>query len=79
MPHSFQRPAERHLAVTRTPVEGRCPECGASALASYRVLGEGGWFLACKCQSCLASISREPAAPFGSYVPLGLTIAGVER
>jgi vanillate/4-hydroxybenzoate decarboxylase subunit D len=75
VPHSFQRPTERHLSVTRTALDGTCPECGAAALASYRVLGEGGWFEACKCQACLASLSRVPAAPFGSYVPLGLTIA----
>ena len=46
-------------------------------LAEYRVLSEGGWFDACKCQA-LPGVgqSREPAPPFGSYVPLGLTIAG---
>jgi hypothetical protein len=40
------------------------------------VLGDGGWFDVRKCQACLASVSREPAPPFGSYVPLGLRIAG---
>jgi vanillate/4-hydroxybenzoate decarboxylase subunit D len=75
MPHSFQRPAERHLDVAREAVAGSCPECGAQALASYRVLGDGGWFHVRKCQRCLASVSREPAPPFGSYVPLGLEVA----
>jgi hypothetical protein len=73
--HTFQRPAEKHLAVERKPVEGACPECGAEALAEYRVLSDGGWFDVRKCQRCLCSVSREPAPPFGPYVPLGLQIA----
>ena len=75
MPHTFQRPAERRLSVERTAVEGSCPECGESELAEYRVLGDGGWFEVRKCQRCLHSLSRQPAPPFGSYVPLGLQIA----
>jgi vanillate/4-hydroxybenzoate decarboxylase subunit D len=75
MPHTFQRPSEPHLHVERRPVEGACPECGATELAEYRVLGEGGWFEARKCQRCLASVTRTPAPPFGSYVPLGLDVA----
>jgi hypothetical protein len=73
--HAFQRPGERHLFAERRHVEGSCPECGAEKLAEYRVLGDGGWFDVRKCQACLASASREPAPPFGSYVPLGLEIA----
>jgi len=73
--HTFPRPAELHLSVERRPVAGACPECGADGLAEYRVLSDGGWFDVCKCQVCLASVSREPAPPFGSYVPLGLQIA----
>jgi hypothetical protein len=72
--HSFPRPSDAHLAVARTPVEGTCPECGAAELAEYRVLSEGGWWDVRKCQRCLASLTREPGPPFGSYVPLGLQI-----
>jgi hypothetical protein len=74
--HSFPRPAERHLSVERQRAEGTCPECGASDLADYRVLSEGGWWDVRKCQSCLASVRREPGPLFGSYVPLGLEITG---
>ena len=74
MTHTFQRPGEPYLSVERRPVEGACPECGAEELAEYRVLGDGGWFDVRKCQRCLHSVSREPAPPFGSYVPLGLRI-----
>jgi hypothetical protein len=75
MTHSFRRPGERYLSVERRPVGGACPECGAEELAEYRVLSDGGWFDVRKCQRCLASVSREPAPTFGSYVPLGLEIA----
>jgi hypothetical protein len=53
-------------------VEGTCPECGANDLAEYPVLSEGGWWDVRKCQSCLASVSREPGPLFGVYVPLAL-------
>lgn len=46
-------------AVVREPVDGTCPECGASDLRRFPVLSEGGWFLAVKCQRCLCSVSRE--------------------
>jgi hypothetical protein len=72
--HAFSRPQERHLHVRREPAEGTCPACGAAELADYRVLSEGGWFDARKCQRCLHSVSREPAPPYGSYTPLGLQI-----
>lgn len=74
--HRFPRPAEPTLSVARRPVEGECPECGAAALAEYRVLSEGGWWDVCKCQACLASVRREPGPLFGSYVPLAFTVAG---
>jgi hypothetical protein len=74
--HSFPRPEEPTLRVTRQPAEGTCPECGAAELADYRVLSEGGWWDVRKCQACLASTKRERGPLFGSYVPLGLTIAG---
>ena len=69
------RPREAVLDAPRNPVEGTCPECGCEELASYRVLSEGGWWNVTKCQDCLASVSRKPAALFGSYKPLGLTTA----
>jgi len=74
MSHSFPRPTEPFLSVERAPVDGACPECGAADLAEYRVLSEGGWWDVRKCQSCLASVSREPGPLFGVYVPLGLQI-----
>jgi len=77
--HSFPRPSEPHLSVERRRVDGACPGCGAEELAEYRVLGDGGWFDVRKCQACLASVSREPAPPFGSYVPLGLQNARKEE
>jgi hypothetical protein len=69
--HSFPRPEQLHLSVTRTPAAGACPECGAQELADYRVLGEGGWWDVRKCQRCLASVERVRAPRFGSYTPLG--------
>jgi vanillate/4-hydroxybenzoate decarboxylase subunit D len=72
--HSFPRPEARHLSVERTAARGTCPECGASALADYRVFGEGGWWDVRKCQRCLASARRERAPRFGSYVPLGTEV-----
>jgi hypothetical protein len=74
VPHTFQRPAQRHLEAERRPAEGACPACGGE-LAAYRVLSEGGWFDVVKCQGCLESVSREQAPPFGSYEPLGVAIA----
>lgn len=74
MSHSFPRPSEPFLSVERIRVEGACPECGADDLAEYRVLSEGGWWDVRKCQSCLASVSREPGPLFGVYVPLGLQV-----
>ncbi len=44
--------------VTRAPVDGRCPRCGAEALAEYPVRSTGGWFVVVKCQQCLMSVSR---------------------
>ncbi len=72
--HHFPRPAEEHLYAERTSVEGICGECGKAELATYRVLSDGGWWDVCKCQSCLASVSRERAPMFGDYTPLGLTV-----
>jgi hypothetical protein len=72
--HTFPRPQEPHLSVERAPVEGACPECGAQALAAYRVLAEGGLWDVVKCQECLASVTRERAPRLGSLTPLGLTI-----
>ena len=72
--HTFPRPDQTHLSVERTPVEATCPECGATDIAEYRVLAEGGWWEVRKCQACLHSLSREPGPLLGSYVPLGLRI-----
>jgi hypothetical protein len=72
--HAFPRPTEPTLDAVRTPVEGACPECGATDLARYRVLSEGGWWNVVKCQACLASVTREPGPPYGPLTPLGLTV-----
>jgi vanillate/4-hydroxybenzoate decarboxylase subunit D len=72
--HTFPRPEQTHLTVERAPAEGACPACGAKALASYRVLGEGGLWEVVKCQECRTSASRERAPRLGSLTPLGLTI-----
>jgi vanillate/4-hydroxybenzoate decarboxylase subunit D len=63
IPHA--RPTEPTLAVVRTPVEGKCPECGEEKLESYPVLSEGGWFDVVKCANCLHSTSREPGPKLG--------------
>jgi hypothetical protein len=49
-----------NLQPAKVPVDGECPECGATDLARYPVLSAGGWFVVVKCQRCLASVSREP-------------------
>lgn len=46
--------------MEREPVLGACPECQAAELMRYPVLSFGGWFIAVKCQACLATVSREP-------------------
>jgi hypothetical protein len=74
--HAFPRPTATHLDAERHPVEGPCPECGAEALADYRVLSDGGWWDVRKCQDCLASVRREPGPLFGAYVPLGMAVTG---
>lgn len=56
-------------------MEGTCPECGGADLAAYPVIGEGGWWDVVKCQSCLASVTREQGPLFGVYVPLGLQVS----
>jgi hypothetical protein len=55
----FVRPTEQFLHVERTPVDGVCPECGASELARYPVLSEGGWWTVTKCQECLCRVESE--------------------
>jgi hypothetical protein len=71
MMHTFPRPREQRLSVTREVVAGTCPECGSSDIRAYRVLSEGGWWHVDKCQDCLASLRREPSPALGSYTPLG--------
>lgn len=55
----FQRPEELYPVQEKEPVAGVCAECGATELARYPVLSEGGWFMVVKCQACLHSKSRE--------------------
>lgn len=56
---SFPRPQEAAPVQPRETVSGACGACGATALARYPVLSEGGWYLATKCQVCLHSEQRE--------------------
>ncbi len=52
------RPEDPTPVLEREAVEGECPACGATNLARYPVLSEGGWFMATKCQTCLHSVER---------------------
>ncbi len=72
--HTFSRPKEETLSVERVAVSGSCPACAGTDLRRYRVLSEGGWWDAVKCQECLHSLERTPAPPLGSFVPLGTTV-----
>ncbi|GLI26520.1 hypothetical protein ARHIZOSPH14_07620 [Agromyces rhizosphaerae] len=72
--HTFPRPANERLHVDRVPLGRTCPECGGADVRTYRVLSEGGWWQAVKCQDCLASLEREPSPALGSFVPLGTTV-----
>lgn len=58
------RIAEPHV-VEREAVEDACQECGREDLRRYPVLAEDGWLTVVKCQSCLASASREPWRQLG--------------
>ena len=63
-------------AAGQIPMRREGGSASERALATAReVLSDGGFFHVQKCQRCLHSLSREPAPPFGSYVPLGLEIA----
>ncbi len=53
------------VSAVKAPAAGDCPACGASALARYEVLSEGGWFRVLKCQECLVAVEREPWARCG--------------
>lgn len=71
----YPRPEELTLSVERESVDGECPECGASALAKYPVMSEGGWYDVVKCQECLFSVERErgpllgPVQLYSSLLP----------
>jgi len=72
--HNFLRPATPTVSVERKKVDGACPKCGTEDLAAYRVLSEGGWWDVVKCQTCLASVSREPGPLLGPITPLGMEV-----
>jgi len=55
----FQRPREFYPVQAKERVAGTCTACGATELARYPVLSEGGWFMVVKCQACLHSHSRK--------------------
>jgi hypothetical protein len=64
------RPAEQFVHVTKEPVAGACPECGAARLCRYPVVGERGWEVVTKCQACLCSTTRERWNRLGPYALL---------
>jgi transcription elongation factor Elf1 len=72
--HTFTRPSEKFVHAKREPVDGTCPECGGQTLSAYRVLSDGGWWDVVKCSNCLESVERNPAPPFGSFVPLSQAV-----
>jgi hypothetical protein len=72
--HTFTRPSEKLVYAKREAVGGTCPECDGQALAAYRVLSDGGWWDVVKCGDCLASVERNPAPPFGSFVHLSSAV-----
>ena len=45
--------------MTKEPVAGACPDCGAEQLHRYPVVSEHGWEMVTKCQVCLCSAARE--------------------
>lgn len=51
--------------LDREAVDGTCPRCGQSRLATYDVVGEAGWETVVKCQNCLCSVQRTPANRLG--------------
>ncbi|NMO03238.1 hypothetical protein HH308_18650 [Gordonia sp. TBRC 11910] len=51
--------------VDRQPVDGACPRCEQTQLATYDVVGEAGWETVVKCQHCLKSVSRTRANRLG--------------
>jgi vanillate/4-hydroxybenzoate decarboxylase subunit D len=61
------RPETPFVSVIKEPVAGSCTECGAEALARYPVVGEHGWAIVTKCQSCLHSVKRERWDRLGPY------------
>lgn len=71
----FARPHEQFVHVEREPVEGECPECGATDLRRYPVVSENGWEIATKCQVCLCSVERTKWNRLGPLVPLGEAVA----
>ena len=73
------RPSTPTVAAPRARVEGDCPGCGAADLAAYRVMSEGGWWNVVKCQSCLASVSREPGPLLGALEPRGAPTPSARR
>jgi hypothetical protein len=61
------RPQEQFVFVTREPVAGSCPDCGAEQLQRYPVVSEHGWEMVTKCAACLCSASRERWNRLGPY------------
>ena len=67
---SFPRPKEERLFEEKENVEGVCPKCKSTDLATYRVLSDGGWWDVIKCQVCLYSLQRDRSK--NQYAPCKL-------
>jgi hypothetical protein len=70
------KPIDVHAPVfaEREVVSGSCPECGDEALARYPVVGEHGWEIVVKCQTCLFSVERKPWRRLG---PISLLVDSI--
>lgn len=66
----YPRSQQQYLSVERTPVNGKCSECGGMDIQQYPVVAEGGWWKVTKCQGCLRSLARERIGRLGSITLL---------
>ena len=63
------------MEVEREAVDGTCGACGARTLSRYPVVGEEGWVMVVKCQTCLVDAERQPWRRLG---PIELLIDSLE-
>ncbi len=65
----YPRPIERYPAVLRVPVAGRCPACGAEAMARYPIANFIGPKVVIRCQSCFHTVSVSKPEPQDRWPP----------